>query len=359
MFFYINDIIFLKEVKILSSVELVTIILSSAAIAISLINICIKFVWDDTWKRFCNKIYKNLGKLNLKYNANGYGQKEFDKKLMFLEIQQCINLFYTICSTFLEERRELFVNNKINRKKLNAYVLNFKWVIEFLIESKGIINPIEETLKTKQLNYKFKSYFLMKAPDQMPNIDEDDTQIWQASRKKRRVIQNIIRLKELTFDEVMERVEAMAQIDIEIITDDFLRYQFVDKISFFNDEEVCKKYSFNYFYDKFYKEFKVKVLDFENTLENEDIVTTTCIEHGDDYWIPLKIEPYIVNGFDKMYWNINHYSEEGNKKVFLLKDNKIYDETLKQDINSIYINRTKNKDSINKCKLYCEMFGKV
>jgi hypothetical protein len=359
MFFYINDINFLKEVKILSSVELVTIIFSIVAIAISIINICIKFVWDDIWKRFCNKIYKNLGKLNLKYNANGYGQKEFDKKLMFLEIQQCFNFFYTICSTFLEERRELFVNNKINRKKLNAYVLNFKWVIEFLIESKGIINPIEETLKTKQLNYKFKSYFLMKAPDQMPNIDEDDTQIWQASRKKRRVIQNIIRLKELTFDEVMERVEAMAQIDIEIITDDFLRYQFVDKISFFNDEEVCKKYSFNYFYDKFYKEFKVRVLNFENTLENEDIVTTTCIEHGDDYWIPLKIEPYIVNGFDKMYWNINHYSEEGNEKVFLLKDNKIYDETLKQDINSIYINRTKNKDSINKSKLYCEMFGKV
>jgi hypothetical protein len=346
-------------VKILSSVELVTIILSSAAIAISVVNICIKFVWDDIWKRFCNKIYKNLGKLNLKYKANSYGQKEFDKKLMFLEIQQCINLFYTICSTFLEERRELFVNNKINRKKLNAYVLNFKWVIEFLIESKGIINPIEETLKTKQLNYKFKSYFLMKEPDQMPNIDEDDTQIWQASRKKRRVIQNIIRLKELTFDEVMERVEAMAQIDIEIITKDFLYYKFVDRISFFNDKEICKKYNCVYFYNKFYKKFRTEVLDFENTLENEDIVTTTCIEHGDDYWIPLKIEPYIVNGFDKMYWNINHYSEEGNEKVFLLKDNKIYDETLKQDINSIYINRTKNKDSINKSKLYCEMFGKV
>jgi hypothetical protein len=345
-------------VNILSSVELVTIILSSAAIAISVINICIKFVWDDIWKRFCSKIYKNLSKLNLKYISSGYGQKEKRQKLLFIDAWQSFNLFYTICSTFLEERKELFVNNKINRKRLNAYVSNFKWVIEFLIKSKSS-NPIEETLKTKQLNYKFKSYFLMKAPDQMPNIDEDDTQIWQASRKKRRVIQNIIRLKELTFDEVMERVEAMAQIDIEIITDDFLRYQFVDKISFFNDEEVCKKYSFNYFYDKFYKEFKVKVLDFENTLDNEDIVTTTCIEHGDDYWIPLKIEPYMVNGFDKMYWNINHYSEEGNEKVFLLKDNKIYDETLKQDINSIYINRTKNKDSINKSKLYCEMFGKV
>jgi hypothetical protein len=199
----------------------------------------------------------------------------------------------------------------------------------------------------------------MVVPDQMPNTDEDDTQIWQASRETRCEIQNIIRFKELTFDEVIERVESMAQIDIEIITNDFLYYKFVDRISFFNDEEVCKKYSFNYFYDKFYKEFKVKVLDFENTLENEDIVTTTCMEHGDDYWIPLKIEPYMVNGFDKMYWNINHYSEEGNEKVFLLKDNKIYDETLKQDINSIYINRTKNKDSINKSKLYCEMFGKV
>jgi hypothetical protein len=342
----------------LSSVELVTIILSSAAIAISVINICIKFVWDYIWKRFCSKIYKNLSKLNLKYISSGYGQKEKRQKLLFIDAWQSFNLFYTICSTFLEERKELFVNNKINRKRLNAYVSNFKWVIEFLIKSKSS-NPIEDTLKTTQLNYKFKSYFLMVVPDQMPNTDEDDTQIWQAGRETRCEIQNIIRFKELTFDEVIERVESMAQIDIEIITNDFLYYKFVDRISFFNDEEVCKKYSFNYFYDKFYKEFKVKVLDFENTLENEDIVTTTCIEHGDDYWIPLKIEPYIVNGFDKMYWNINHYSEEGNKKVFLLKDNKIYDETLKQDINSIYINRTKNKDSINKCKLYCEMFGKV
>jgi hypothetical protein len=345
-------------VNILSSVELVTIILSSAAIAISVINICIKFVWDDIWKRFCSKIYKNLSKLNLKYISSGYGQKEKRQKLLFIDAWQSFNLFYTICSTFLEERKELFVNNKINRKRLNAYVSNFKWVIEFLIKSKSS-NPIEDTLKTTQLNYKFKSYFLMVVPDQMPNTDEDDTQIWQASRETRCEIQNIIRFKELTFDEVIERVESMAQIDIEIITNDFLYYKFVDRISFFNDEEVCKKYSFNYFYDKFYKEFKVKVLDFENTLENEDIVTTTCMEHGDDYWIPLKIEPYMVNGFDKMYWNINHYSEEGNKKVFLLKDNKIYDETLKQDINSIYINRTKNKDSINKCKLYCEMFGKV
>jgi hypothetical protein len=342
----------------LSSVELVTIILSSAAIAISVINICIKFVWDYIWKRFCSKIYKNLSKLNLKYISSGYGQKEKRQKLLFIDAWQSFNLFYTICSTFLEERKELFVNNKINRKRLNAYVSNFKWVIEFLIKSKSS-NPIEDTLKTTQLNYKFKSYFLMVVPDQMPNTDEDDTQIWQASRETRCEIQNIIRFKELTFDEVIERVESMAQIDIEIITNDFLYYKFVDRISFFNDEEVCKKYSFNYFYDKFYKEFKVKVLDFENTLENEDIVTTTCMEHGDDYWIPLKIEPYMVNGFDKMYWNINHYSEEGNKKVFLLKDNKIYDETLKQDINSIYINRTKNKDSINKCKLYCEMFGKV
>jgi hypothetical protein len=345
-------------VNILSSVELVTIILSSAAIAISVINICIKFVWDDIWKRFCSKIYKNLSKLNLKYISSGYGQKEKRQKLLFIDAWQSFNLFYTICSTFLEERKELFVNNKINRKRLNAYVSNFKWVIEFLIKSKSS-NPIEDTLKTTQLNYKFKSYFLMVVPDQMPNTDEDDTQIWQASRETRCEIQNIIRFKELTFDEVIERVESMAQIDIEIITNDFLYYKFVDRISFFNDEEVCKKYSFNYFYDKFYKEFKVKVLDFENTLENEDIVTTTCMEHGDDYWIPLKIEPYMVNGFDKMYWNINHYSEEGNEKVFLLKDNKIYDETLKQDINSIYINRTKNKDSINKSKLYCEMFGKV
>jgi hypothetical protein len=75
----------------------------------------------------------------------------------------------------------------------------------------------------------------------------------------------------------------MAQIDIEIITNDFLYYKFVDRISFFNDKEICKKYNCVYFYNKFYKKFRVGVRDFENALENEDIITTTCIKHGDDY----------------------------------------------------------------------------
>jgi hypothetical protein len=183
-------------------------------------------------------------------------KKKKDKKLLFMEMHDKVLIFFIqFAVLFWKKEEELFVNNKINRKRLNAYVSNFKWVIEFLIKSKSS-NPIRETLKTKQLNYKFKSYFLVKAPDQMPNTDEDDTQIWQAGRETRCEIQNIIRFKELTFDEVIERVESMAQIDIEIITNDFLYYKFVDRISFFNDEEVCKKYSFNYFYDKFYKEFK-------------------------------------------------------------------------------------------------------
>jgi hypothetical protein len=86
---------------------------------------------------------------------------ELDK----LEAQQSFNLFYTICITFLGERKELFINNKINRKKLKMYVLNFKIVVKFLIDySKNKIT--NNKLKTDILDYKFISCLSINAPDQ-------------------------------------------------------------------------------------------------------------------------------------------------------------------------------------------------
>jgi hypothetical protein len=338
----------------LSSVELVTIIFSIVAIAISIINICIKFVWDDIWKRFCNKIYKNLNKLSLRYFANGYGQMELDK----LEAQQSFNLFYTICITFLEERKELFINNKINRKKLKMYVLNFKIVVKFLIDySKNKIT--NNKLKTDILDYKFISCLSINVPDQWSDKDEENISMFQVSNSKRCEFQDIVRLKGLTFDEVIERLKSIMYLNIGVSTHNFLRSWIENTLSFFNSEKECEKYSFKYFNNLFYKEFEKEVLDYQKKFSHEKILKTMCVIHKEDCWVPVNNDTCSVQNSSKPYWNIDHYADEVYDKRFVMRDNKIYDKELEKDLNDIYEKRVEYKEKINNSKFYREIFGVI
>jgi hypothetical protein len=341
-------------VKILSSVEVITIVLSSAAILISGINLCLKFVWDYLWKIFCNKIYKNLNKLSLRYFDNGYGQMELDK----LEAQQSFNLFYTICSTFLEERKELFINNKINRDKLKVYILNFEMVAKFLIDySKNKIT--NNKLKTDILDYKFISCLSINTPDQQSYIDEEYISRFYASNSKRHEFQNIVRLKGLTFDEVIKLLNLKVYINIAVSTCDFLNFIVKDKLFIFNAEKRPEKYNFKYIHNLFCKKFEEEVLDYEKKFNHDDILKTMCVTHNEDHWIPVGVDTRLVKTPDKPYWNIDHYADEGNHKSFVMKNNKIYDETLKQDLDYIYENRKKYKSVINNSKFYRDIFGEI
>jgi hypothetical protein len=345
-----------------------TIVLSSAAILISIINIGLKIFWDYLWMIFCNSIYKNLNKLSLSYFANGYEQMEFDK----IKAQQSFNLFYTICSTFLEERKELFINNKINRKKLKMYVLNFKIVVKFLIDySKNKIT--NNKLKTDILDYKFISCLSINTPDQWSDKDEENISIFQVNNSKRCEFQDIVRLKGLAFDEVIERLKSIMYLNIGVSTHNFLFSWIENTLSFFNYEKECEKYSFKYFNNLFYKKFEKEVLDYEKEVldykkevldyqkkfSHEKILKTMCVIHKEDRWVPVNNDTCSVQNSSKPYWNIDHYADEVYDKRFVMRDNKIYDIELEEDLNDIYKKRVEYKEKINNSKFYRELFGVI
>jgi hypothetical protein len=354
-------VFFIKGVINLNNSDSTTLILSSIAIAVSvltfLVNAIIKFFWDDDWKRFCNKIYKLIGKRS---SGVYYGTKPgiSYEKMLFADAEQCMNLFYIICNTFLEERKELFIHNKINRKKLQRYVSNFKTVAKFLVDNNEI-KVTENILRTTLLDYKFKSRLSIITPDQQSYIDEEYISRFHASNLKRCEFQDIVRLKGLTFDEVIEQLNLKMYIKITISTNDFLNIIFKDELFFFNSERKSEKYSFKYIHNQFYKKLKKEVLDYEKKFNHDDILKTMCFMHNEDHWIPVDVDTRLFLTPDKPYWNIDHYADEENYRYFVMKNNKIYDETLKKDLDFIYENREKYKSVINNSKFYRDIFGEI
>jgi hypothetical protein len=359
----------------LNNSDSTTLMLSSIAIAVSiltiLVNVIIKFFWDDDWKRFRNKIYKLIGKRS---SGVYYGTRLgiSYEKMLFADTEQCINLFYTICITFLEERKELFINNKINRKKLKMYVLNFKMVIKFLIDySKNKIT--NNKLKTDILDYKFISCLSINTPDQWSDKDKENISIFQVSNSKRCEFQDIVRLKGLTFDEVIERLKSIMYLNIGVSTHNFLFSRIENILSFFNSEKECEKYSFKYFNNLFCKKFEKEVLDYEKEVldykkevldyqkkfSHEKILKTICVIHKEDRWVPVNNYMCSVQNSSKPYWNIDHYADEVYDKRFVMRDNKIYDKELEKDLNDIYEKRVEYKEKINNSKFYRELFGVI
>jgi hypothetical protein len=196
-------------------------------------------------------------------------------------------------------------------------------------------------------------------PDQQSYIDEEYISRFHASNSKRCEFQDIVRLKGLTFDEVIKLLNLKVYVNIAVSTRDFLNFTVKDKLFFFNAERKSEKYSFKYIHNLFYKKFEEEVLDYEKKFNHDDILKTMCVTHNEDHWIPVGVDTRLVKTPDKPYWNIDHYADEGNHKSFVMKNNKIYDETLKQDLDYIYENRKKYKSVINNSKFYRDIFGEI